>query len=82
LNVTTVEFDLLQTLMRMAGRVVEREGMSLEVLGRKFSPFDRSIDTHICNLRKKLGPQEDGSERIKGIRGIGYLYAPGAGAAK
>jgi hypothetical protein len=45
------------------------------VLGREFSPFDRSIDTHVCNLRRKLGPFEDGAERIKGVRGAGYLYA-------
>jgi DNA-binding response OmpR family regulator len=44
-------------------------------LGREFSPFDRSIDTHVCNLRRKLGPLEDGGERIKGVRGAGYLYA-------
>jgi len=45
------------------------------VLGREFSPFDRSIDTHVCNLRKKIGLLADGTERIKGVRGIGYLYA-------
>jgi len=45
------------------------------VLGREFSPFDRSIDTHVCNLRKKVGPYGDGTERIKGVRGIGYLFA-------
>jgi DNA-binding response OmpR family regulator len=44
------------------------------VLGREFSPFDRSIDTHVCNLRKKIGPLPNDSERIKGVRGIGYLY--------
>jgi two-component system response regulator CpxR len=45
------------------------------VLGREFSPYDRSIDTHVCNLRKKLGRLKDGTDRIKGIRGTGYLYA-------
>jgi two-component system response regulator CpxR len=44
------------------------------VLKREFSPFDRSIDTHVSNLRKKLGPTEGGLERIKGVRGIGYQY--------
>jgi two-component system response regulator CpxR len=82
LSITTVEFDLLQTLMREAGKTVERERLSREVLGREFSPFDRSIDTHVCNLRKKLGLLDDGAERIKGIRGIGYLYAPGSKAVK
>jgi DNA-binding response OmpR family regulator len=75
LDLTTVEFDLLAALMRVAGCTVSREDLVRNVLGRDFSPFDRSIDTHICNLRRKLGPLEDGAERIKGVRGAGYLYA-------
>jgi two-component system response regulator CpxR len=74
-DLTTVEFELLAVLMRTAGRTVSREALVPEVLGREFSPFDRSIDTHVCNLRRKLGPLEDGSDRIKGVRGAGYLYA-------
>ena len=81
-DLTTVEFDLLAALMAEAGRTVSREDLVRNVLGRDFSPFDRSIDTHICNLRRKLGPFEDGGDRIKGVRGAGYLYAwpakPGA----
>jgi two-component system response regulator CpxR len=81
-DLTTVEFDLLAALMRVAGRTVSREDLVRNVLGREFSPFDRSIDTHVCNLRRKLGPLADGGERIKGVRGAGYLYAapakPGA----
>ncbi|HKV98935.1 MAG TPA: response regulator transcription factor [Vicinamibacterales bacterium] len=77
--VTTVEFDLLETLTRATGQVISREALVRDVLGREFSPFDRSIDTHIYNLRKKIGPHADGTERIKGVRGVGYLYArPGA----
>jgi DNA-binding response OmpR family regulator len=72
---TSVEFDLLEALMRAAGQVVNREKLTRDILGREFSPFDRSIDTHVCNLRKKIGPLEDGTDRIKGVRGIGYLYA-------
>jgi len=75
LNLTTVEFDLLEVLLRAAGQVVGREKLTRDVLGRDFSPFDRSIDTHVCNLRKKIGLLADGTERIKGVRGIGYLYA-------
>ena len=75
LNLTTVEFDLLERLLKSAGRVVGREELTKDVLGREFSPFDRSIDTHVWNLRKKVGLCSDGTERIKGIRGIGYLYA-------
>jgi two-component system response regulator CpxR len=73
-NLTTVEFDLLEILLRAAGEVMGREKLTRDVLGREFSPFDRSIDTHVCNLRKKIGPLPDESERIKGVRGIGYLY--------
>jgi len=81
-DLTTVEFDLLVALTGAAGTIVSREHLVSEVLGRDFSPFDRSIDTHVCNLRRKLGPLEDGGERIKGVRGAGYLYVspakPGA----
>ena len=74
-DLTTVEFDLLSALMRVAGATVSRQDLVRDVLGRDFSPFDRSIDTHICNLRRKLGPFPDGADRIKGVRGAGYLYA-------
>ncbi|HYX27830.1 MAG TPA: response regulator transcription factor [Pyrinomonadaceae bacterium] len=74
-SVTSVEFDLLEVLLRAAGQVVGRDKLTRDVLGREFSPFDRSIDTHVCNLRKKIGLLPDGTERIKGVRGIGYLYA-------
>src|SRR6516164_1088063 len=79
-DLTTVEFDLLATLMRAAGSTVSREDLVRTVLRREFSPFDRSIDTHVCNLRRKLGPAEGGGERIKGVRGAGYLYCSPAKA--
>ena len=75
IDLTTVEFDLLETLAAEAGHVISRESLVQRVLGREFSPFDRSIDTHIYNLRRKLGFLRGGGERIVGIRGIGYLYA-------
>ena len=74
-SLTSVEFDLLEVLLQSAGQVLPREKLTRDVLGREFSPFDRSIDTHVCNLRKKIGTLDDGTERIKGVRGIGYLYA-------
>jgi two-component system response regulator CpxR len=80
LDLTTVEFDVLEILLRAAGRVVSREALTRDALGRPFSPFDRAIDTHVYSLRKKTGRLEDGSERIKGIRGVGYLYAVPASA--
>src|SRR5881275_3441250 len=71
-DLTSVEFALLQVLLREAGRVVTREALVDEVLGRKFSPFDRSIDMHVSKVRKKLGESED---HIKTIRGAGYIFA-------
>ncbi|WP_058868394.1 response regulator transcription factor [Chloracidobacterium thermophilum] len=73
--VTSVEFDLLTVLLQHAGQIVSRDDLSLRALGRSFHPLDRSVDMHISNLRKKLGPHVDGSERIKSVRGVGYLYA-------
>ena len=75
ISLTTVEFNLLHHLMSSAGRIVSREKLNMAVLGREYSPLDRSIDVHISNLRKKLGPLEDNADRIKAIRGEGYLYA-------
>jgi len=73
-DLTSVEFDLLEALLRGAGRVIPRDELVRTVLNRPFSPFDRSIDTHVSNLRRKLGPAPDGFERIKSVRGIGYQY--------
>lgn len=75
LDLTSLEFDLLKILLAEAGQVVRREAISQQVFGRKLLPFDRSIDTHISNLRKKLGPHPDGMDRIKTVRGMGYVYA-------
>ncbi len=74
LNLTSVEFDLLAELLRHAGKVVKKEDLSEKVLERKLSPFDRSLDMHVSNLRKKLGGRHDESERIKTIRSVGYIY--------
>ncbi len=74
--VTAVEFSLLYELLHKAGRVMAREDLAVKVLGRRLSLFDRSVDVHISSLRKKLGQQGDGLERIKAVRGIGYLYSP------
>ena len=73
-EVTTVEFNLLEMLLRSAGNVVSRDEIALAVLGRELSPFDRSIDVHISKLRKKLGDLPNGRERIKTIRNTGYMY--------
>lgn len=75
IELTVVEFEILERLLRAAGRVTTREDLSRDVLGRSPSPFDRSIDMHISNLRKKLGHQIGAAERIKTVRGVGYIYA-------
>jgi two-component system response regulator CpxR len=74
IDLTSVEFELLRLLLQAAGRVVTREELSRAVLGREFSPYDRSVDVHVSNLRKKLGERPDGAERIKSVRGVGYIY--------
>jgi DNA-binding response OmpR family regulator len=75
LKLTSAEFTLLEVLMRTAGKPVSREDLCLTVLGRPLSPYDRAIDVHISNLRKKLGPRPVGGERIKTLRAVGYVYA-------
>lgn len=72
LPLTGAELTLLEVLMRAAGAVVDREELAEKVLGRRFSPFDRSIDVHVSNLRRKL--DGDGVERIKTVRGVGYQF--------
>jgi two-component system response regulator CpxR len=74
-ELTSVEFNLLHVLLREAGRVVTREHLVDAVLSRKFSPFDRSIDMHVSKVRKKLGDSDSGSDHIKTVRGVGYIFA-------
>jgi two-component system, OmpR family, response regulator CpxR len=74
LDVTSVEFDILRALLESAGQTVAREAIAEKVLGRRFDPYDRSIDMHISKLRRKLGPRPNGDERVKTIRSVGYIY--------
>jgi two-component system response regulator CpxR len=74
LVITSTEFSILEILLRHAGRLVSKAELSEHALGRPLSSFDRSLDMHVSNLRRKLGPLADGGERIKTIRGIGYQY--------
>ncbi len=69
IQLTTLEFDILEQLMRSAGREVSRDELMDGLYGRKATPFDRSIDMHVSHLRKKLG-----GDRIKTIRGVGYQF--------
>ena len=74
-ELTNVEYEILVLLLSAAGRVVKREDLVRSALGRELSVFDRSIDMHISHLRKKLGHQMGEVERIKTVRGVGYIYA-------
>ena len=71
-DLTGVEFSLLERLMREAGRVVTRESLYRDVLGRRPSGFDRSLDVHLSALRRKLGPGPQGDDRFRTVRGVGY----------
>jgi len=81
-DLTSVEFNLLQVLLREAGRVVTREHLVDAVLSRKFSPFDRSIDMHVSKVRKKLGDTDNATDHIKTVRGVGYIFAHPRDAAR
>jgi len=74
-ELTVVEYSLLEKFLSAPGRILEREELVKEVLHRNLTPFDRSIDTHVSNLRKKLGHEVNGVERIKTVRSVGYIYA-------
>jgi DNA-binding response OmpR family regulator len=74
-ELTSVEFGLLEVLLRSAGQVVTREKLAATVLGRKFAPFDRSIDMHVSKVRKKLNDTGGPEDLIKTVRGSGYIFA-------
>jgi two-component system response regulator CpxR len=71
-EITSIEYDILETLMRSAGRVVSRDELMQRLYQREATPFDRSVDVHISHLRRKLdGPDE----LIRTVRGVGYQFA-------
>lgn len=74
LELTSTEFNLLESLLSNAGQVISKEDLTETALGRKLTLYDRSVDMHLSNLRKKLGNFADGEARIKTVRGVGYLY--------
>ena len=73
LGLTGSEFALLHKLILRPGQIVSREELSMNVLGKHLSPFDRSIDMHMSNLRKKLPERDNGLPWLKTLRGRGYL---------
>lgn len=75
-EMTTLEFDILEALVRSAGRVVSRDALMESMYNRKATPFDRSIDMHVSHLRRKL---ETNRTLIKTVRGVGYQFCRNAG---
>jgi len=73
---TGTEFSLLVNLIEKTGELVTKESLSENVLGKKLMPFDRSLDMHLSNLRKKLPERQDGRPRVKTLRGKGYIWIP------
>lgn len=71
---TGAEYLVLEALIQSAGQVVDKDTIARHALGRRIMPYDRSVDAHVSNLRRKLGPLDDGRQRIKTVRGKGYLY--------
>jgi two-component system, OmpR family, response regulator CpxR len=74
LDLTSIEFDILDLLVRSAGRIVSRDELTAAVYQRRTSPYERSLDVHVSHVRKKLG---DGPASIRPIRGVGYLFTSG-----
>ena len=76
LDLTAVEFDILEFLVRAAGRVVARDELTTMLYQRVATPYERSLDVHISHLRKKLG--DSGPDGIRTVRGSGYLFSYGS----
>lgn len=76
LILTGTEFGLLFEMVQNAGDLISKESLSEKVLNKKLMPFDRSLDMHLSNLRKKLPERMDGRPRVKTIRGKGYIWLP------
>jgi len=74
IDLTSTEFSILQLLLQRKGEVVDKKDLYLAALGREPVAYDRSIDMHVSNLRRKLGPDQQDNDRIETIRGIGYQY--------
>lgn len=73
IRLTTAEFFVLEALAQRAGQIQSRETLTERALGRALEPYDRSIDTHVANIRRKLGLQEGCPIAIRGVRGQGYV---------
>jgi two-component system response regulator CpxR len=72
INLTTIEFDILESLMRSAGRIVSRDALAIALYQRQSTPYERTLDVHVSHLRRKLG--SDGPRLIETVRGSGYIF--------
>jgi DNA-binding response OmpR family regulator len=77
LDLTSTEFNVLEVLMRNAGRVVSKAELSERALGRPLERYDRSLDMHVSSLRRKLGTLAGGRSPIQTVRGVGYQLIAG-----
>jgi DNA-binding response OmpR family regulator len=75
-SLTVSEGRLLEALLRQPGEPLDKQELAQLALGRKLTLYDRSLDMHVSNLRKKLGPHPDGRPRIVALRSRGYFYNP------
>jgi len=76
ITLTVSESHILEALLKQPGEPLDKQALALLALGRKLTLYDRSLDMHVSNLRKKLGPHPDGRPRILASRGRGYYYTP------
>lgn len=77
LALTEIEFQILELLMRSAGRIVSRDEIAAALYQRQSTPYERSLDVHVSHLRKKI--EQGGLSLIRTVRGVGYVIAPGEG---
>jgi two-component system response regulator CpxR len=73
ITLTGAEFSVLHELLKSRGQIIDKNDLFQKALGRRLQAFDRSLDMHISNLRKKLGPHSNGEARITAVRGAGYV---------
>ena len=79
IDVTSIEFDILDLLARSSGRIVSRDELAAALYQRESTPYERSLDVHMSHLRKKL--ERGGRPLIRTVRGVGYLFSAGTGEA-
>ena len=80
IDVTSIEFDILDLLARSRGRIVSRDELAAALYQRESTPYERSLDVHVSHLRKKL--ERGDRPLIRTVRGVGYLLSAGSGEAE